>query len=100
MAIVLFVKPKISKMKFRGNSVLHCVLEHVYCFLRRLLRGKIAPFCLSLIKNVVFVKDFSANFYCPKLARSRLSHMLFNSEALFEEDGSIDHHVDVILWLG
>ena len=26
--------------------------------------------------------------------------MLFNSEALFEEDGSIDHHIDVVLWLG
>ena len=25
--------------------------------------------------------------------------MLLNSKALFEEDGGIDHHVDVILWL-
>ena len=32
MAIVLLVKPKISKMEFRGNSILHCLLEHVYCF--------------------------------------------------------------------
>ena len=25
--------------------------------------------------------------------------MLVNSKALFEEDGGIDHHVDVVLWL-
>ena len=25
--------------------------------------------------------------------------MLLNSKALFEEDGGIDHHVDVVLWL-
>ena len=25
--------------------------------------------------------------------------MLLNSEALFEEDGGIDHHVHVVLWL-
>ena len=55
-----------------------------------------ARFCLSLIKKC----SLSANFYCPKLTRSRLSHILFNSEALFEEDGSIDHHIDVVLRLG
>ena len=28
------------------------------------------------------------------------THMLLNSKALLEEDGSIDHHIDIVLRLG
>ena len=40
MTIVLLVKQKISKMEFRGNSELHCVLEHVFCFLRGAIEAR------------------------------------------------------------
>ena len=61
MTIVLLVKQKISKMKFRGNSELHCVLEHVFCFLRGAIeaRGNSCTLLFEFVKkNVVFQQTF------------------------------------------
>merc|ERR1719370_1185585 len=53
-------------------------------------RGNILP-CLCCVHIL--------ELFRPVTGVDRSQGTLLNSEALFEEDGGIDHHVDVVLWL-